>query len=214
MATKPKPQPVTIRENNGSAYIKNEKQTKIVRLYDVKLYNASGVVASISEYELVRRMDRGANIVLSIPMVWNSRKEPDYTEQRAHIVGDYPYYAFNERRYTLYIPIEAVTVEAVEDIASKGTGYTERYYTVAEFPAKFSKWYRHPFDRHAARAAAEQLVKDGYDILDADTINTPHAQKYLAEFWQQIQDFAAEAARTKAESSADYIAECLEAANA
>lgn len=207
----PNPQPVTFHKGRYEVTMINENQTKFLRLYHVRLYNEAGTVATLGENDLYKAMGAHIEIVVTLPIVWNSRKAPDFTETRAHIVAEN--IAF-ERRYTLYVPVEAVTIESVKDIASKGTGYTERYYTVAEFPAKFSKWYRHPFNRYAAKDAAEQLAKKAYDILTADTINTPHAQKYLTEFWQQLQEFAAEAARIDAMSASDFIAECLEAANA
>ena len=202
----PNPQPVTFHKGRYEVTMINENQTKFLRLYHVRLYNKAGTVATLDENNLYKAMGAHTEIVVTLPIVWNSRKAPDFTETRAHIVAEN--IAF-ERRYTLYVPVEAVTIESVKDIASKGTGYTERYYTVAEFPAKFSKWYRHPFNRYAAKDAAEQLAKKAYDILNADTINTPHAQKYLTEFWQQLQEFAAEAARIDAMSDAEYIAECI-----
>jgi len=207
----PKPQPVTFHKGRYEVTMINENQTKFLRLYHVRLYDKAGTVATLNENELYKGMSAHTEIVVSLPIVWNSRKAPDYTETRAHIVAESV--AF-ERRYTLYVPVEAVTIESVKDIASKGTGYTERYYTVSEFPAKFSKWYRHPFNRYAAKDAAEQLAKKAYDVLTYDEINTPRAQKYLTEFWQQLQEFAAEAARIEAMSANDFIAECLEAANA
>ena len=213
MATKktPKPQPVTFHKGRYEVTMINENQTKFLRLYYVRLYDKAGIVATLDENDLYKAMGAHIEIVVTLPIVWNSRKAPDYTETRAHIVAESV--AF-ERRYTLYVPVEAVTIESVKDIASKGTGYTERYYTVAEFPAKFSKWYRHPFNRYAAKDAAGQLAKDAYDVLTYNKINTPQAQKYLREFWQTVQDYAAEAARIKSMSEADYIAECLAAAKA
>ncbi len=207
----PKPQPVTFHKGRYEVTMINENQTKFLRLYHVRLYNEAGTVATLDENDLYKAIGAHTEIVVTLPIVWNSRKAPDFTETRAHIVAEN--IAF-ERRYTLYVPVEAVTIESVKDIASKGTGYTERYYTVAEFPAKFSKWYRHPFNRYAAKDAAKQLAKDAYDVLIYDRINTPQAQKYLTEFWQQLQEFAAEAARIEAMSASDFIAECLEAANA
>ena len=207
----PKLQPVTFHKGRYEVIMINENQTKFLRLYHVRLYDEAGTVATLDENDLYKAMDAHIEIVVTLPIVWNSRKTPDFTETRAHIVAED--IAF-ERRYTLYVPVEAVTIESVKDIASKGTGYAERYYTVAEFPAKFSKWYRHPFNKYAAKDAAEQLAKKAYDILSDDTINTPRAQKYLTEFWQQLQEFAAEAARIDAMSASDFIAECLEAANA
>lgn len=207
----PKPQPVTFHKGRYEVTMINENQTKFLRLYCVRLYDEAGTVATLDESDLYKAMGAHIEIVVTLPIVWNSRKAPDFTETRAHIVAES--IAF-ERHYTLYIPVEAVTIESVKDIASKGTGYTERYYTVAEFPAKFSKWYRHPFNRYAAKDAAKQLAKDAYDVLTYDEINTPQAQKYLTEFWQQLQEFAAEAARIEAMSASDFIAECLEAANA
>ena len=207
----PKPQPVTFHKGRYEVTMINENQTKFLRLYYVRLYNEAGTVATLDENNLYKAMGAHIEIVVTLPIVWNSRKAPDFTETRAHIVAENV--AF-ERRYTLYVPVEAVTIESVKDIASKGTGYTERYYTVAEFPAKFSKWYRHPFNRYAAKDAAEQLAKDAYDVLTYDKIDTPQAQKYLREFWQTVQDYASEAARIEAMSASDFIAECLEAANA
>lgn len=207
----PKPQPVTFHKGRYEVTMINENQTKFIKLYHVRLYDEAGTVATLSENELYKGMGAHIEIVVTLPIVWNSRKAPDFTETRAHIVAEN--IAF-ERCYTLYVPVEAVTIENVKDVASKCTGYTERYYTVAEFPAKFSKWYRHPFDRYAAKDAAEQLTKDAYDVLTYDEINTPQAQKYLSEFWQKVQDYAAEAARIKSMSEADYIAECLAAAKA
>lgn len=206
----PKPQPVTFHKGRYEVTMINENETKFLRLYHVRLYDEAGTVATLDESNLYKAMGAHTEIVVTLPIVWNSRKAPDFTETRAHIVSEN--IAF-ERRYTLYVPVEAVTIESVKDIASKGTGYTERYYTVAEFPAKFLKWYRHPFNRYAAKEAAEQLAKKAHDILSDDTINTPRAQKYLTEFWQQLQEFAAEAARIEAMSDSDFIAECLESAN-
>lgn len=205
----PKPQPVTFHKGRYEVTMFNENQTKFLRLYHVRLYDKAGTVATLDESDLYKAMGAHIEIVVILPIVWNSRKAPDYTETRAHIVAENV--AF-ERRYTLYIPVEAVTIESVKDIASKGTGYTERYYTVAEFPAKFSKWYRHPFNRYAAKDAAEQLAKKAYDILTIDTINTPAAQERLKQFWKTVQDFSAETARIDAMSDTEFIAECLEAA--
>lgn len=207
----PKPQPVIFSKNRYDIYIENEKQTKFMRLYNVKIYDASGIVATLNEYSLTKQMNTGESFTIDIPVVWNTRKVPDFTETRAHIVAENVGF---ERRYNIFIPIEAVTIESVKDIASKGTGYTERYYTVAGFPAKFSKWYRHPFNTNAGIDAAHELENKAYDILDNRMINTPRAQKYLTEFWQQLQEFAAEAARVDALNDADYIAECLAAHNA
>lgn len=207
----PKPQPVTFHKSRYEVTMINENQTKFLGLYYVRLYDEAGTVATLDAHDLYKAMGAHTEIVVTLPIVWNSRKAPDFTETRAHIVAEDV--AF-ERRYTLYVPVEAVTIESVKDIASKGTGYAERYYTVAEFPAKFSKWYRHPFDRYAAKDAAEQLAEDYYDNLRYETINTPQAQERIAQVWQTLAAFAAEAARIEAMSDADYIAECLAAAKA
>lgn len=205
----PKPQPVTFDYRNYHVTAINEAQTKFYPLYDIVIYG--GPVAHLSEYELSRKMERYSSFTVSLPVVWNSRKEHDPNETRAHFVKtSYRW----ENSYTLYIPAEAVTIESTADHARKWAGYTERYYTVKDFPAAFTKLYRHPFNRYAAKEAAEQLTKDAYDVLTYDEINTPQAQKYLREFWQTVQDYAAEAARIKSMSEADYIAECLAAAKA
>lgn len=213
MATKKnaKPQPVTFHKGRYEVTMINENQTKFLRLYYVRLYDKAGIVATLDENDLYKAMGAHIEIVVTLPIVWNSRKAPDFTETRAHIVAESV--AF-ERRYTLYVPVEAVTIESVKDIASKGTGYTERYYTVAEFPAKFSKWYRHPFNQYAAKDAVEELAKDYYDNLRYETINTPQAQERIAQVCKTVTEFAAEAARIKSMSEADYIAECLAAAKA
>lgn len=202
----PKPQPVTFSYHGSDVTAINEAQTKFYQLYDIVIYG--GPVAHLSEYELSRRMDRYSSFTVSLPVVWNSRKEHDPNETRAHFVRT-PYHW--ERSYTLYIPAEAVTIRHNNDYVLKFAGYTERHYTVDNFPAPFTKIYHHPFDQYAAKQAAEKLSKDYYDILRYETINTPQAQERLTQFWQDIQDFSAEAARIKAMSDAEYIAECIEA---
>lgn len=203
----PKPQPVTFDYRSYHVTAINETQTKFYQLYDIVLYG--GPVAHLSEYELSRKMERNSSFTVSLPVVWNSRKEHDPNETRAHFVAQNV--AF-ERRYTLYIPAEAVTIESTADHARKWAGYTERYYAVKDFPAAFTKLYRHPFDQYAARNAVEELAKDYYDNLRYETINTPQAQERIAQVWQTIADFSAEAARIEAMSDTEYIAECTKEA--
>lgn len=203
----PKPQPVTFDYRSYHVTAINETQTKFYQLYDIVLYG--GPVAHLSEYELSRKMERNSSFTVSLPVVWNSRKEHDPNETRAHFVKtSYRW----ENSYILYIPAEAVTIESTADHARKFAGYTERYYTVKDFPAAFTKLYRHPFDMYAARDAVEELAKDYYDNLRYETINTPQAQERIAQVWQTIADFSAEAARIEAMSDAEYIAECTKEA--
>lgn len=203
----PKPQPVTFDYRSYHVTAINETQTKFYQLYDIVLYG--GPVAHLSEYELSRKMERNSSFTVSLPVVWNSRKEHDPNETRAHFVKtSYRW----ENSYILYIPAEAVTIESTADHARKFAGYTERYYTVKDFPAVFTKLYRHPFDKYAARNAVEELAKDYYDNLRYETINTPQAQERIAQVWQTIADFSAEAARIEAMSDTEYIAECTKEA--
>lgn len=205
----PKPQAVTFDYRNYHVTAINEAQTKFYTLYDIVIYG--GPVAHLSEYELTRKMEAYSSFVVSLPIVWNSRKEHDPSETRAHFVAQNV--AF-ERRYTLYIPAEAVTIESTADHARKWAGYTERFFTVKDFPAPFTKLYRHPFDMYAAKDAVEELSKDYYDNLRYETINTPQAQERIAQVWQTITAFAAESARIDAMSDAEYIAECIHAKEA
>jgi len=205
----PKPQPVTFDYRNYHVTAINEAQTKFYTLYDIVIYG--GPVAHLSEYELSRKMKAYSSFVVSLPIVWNSRKEHDPEETRAHFVRTSHSW---ECSYTLYIPAEAVTIESTADHARKWAGYTKRYYTVKDFPAPFTKIYRHPFNQHAAKDAIEQLAKDYYDNLRYETINTPQAQERIAQAWKTVTEFAAEAARIESMSEADYIAECLAAAKA
>lgn len=211
MATKEtNPQIVTIRADRYEVEVINEARTKYYTIKTIIIYDNAGDVATLSTYNLHRVMWSSGNreIMLSIPAVWNSRKAPSYTEARAHFTRNM-FYGTSE--YTLYIPIEAVTVESVSDRASKSTGYTERRYTVSGFPASFTRSYRHPFDHYAAQHAAEQLAKDSYDILTPRTINTPEAQERIAQFVHTLETFAAEAQRVKDMSDDEFISECLEA---
>ena len=203
----PKPQPVTFDYRSYHVTAINEAQTKFYQLYDIVLYG--GPVAHLSEYELSRKMERYSSFTASFPVVWNSRKEHDPDETRAHFVAQDIAY---ERRYTLYIPAKAVTIESTADHARKFAGYTERYYTVKDFPAAFTKLYRHPFNRYAAKDAVEELAKDYYDNLRYETINTSQAQERIAQVWQTLAEFSAEAARIKTMSDAEYIAECTKEA--
>jgi len=205
----PKPQPVTFDYRNYHVTAINEAQTKFYTLYDIVIYG--GPVAHLSEYELSRKMKAYSSFVISLPIVWNSRKEHDPSETRAHFVRTSHSW---ECSYILYIPAEAVTIESTADHARKWAGYTERYYTVKDFPAPFTKIYRHPFNQYAAKDAIEQLAKDYYDNLRYETINTPQAQERMAQAWKTVTEFAAEAARIESMSEADYIAECLAAAKA
>ena len=205
----PKPQPVTFDYRNYRVTAINEAQTKFYALYDIVIYG--GPVAHLSEYELSRKMEAYGSFVVSLPVVWNSRKEHDPNETRAHFVAQDV--AF-ERRYTLYIPAEAVTIESTADHARKWAGYTERYYAVKDFPTAFTKLYRHPFNQYAAKDAVEELAKDYYDNLRYETINTPQAQERIAQVWQTLEEFSAEAARIDAMSDAEYIAECISAKEA
>lgn len=206
----PKAQPVTFDCRNYETTAINEAQTKFYPLYSIVIYDAGETIATLGEYELSRKMGRYGSFTTNLPIVWNARKEHDPAETRAHFVTETN---GMRRRYVLYIPAEAVTVESVHDRASKGTGYTERSYTVKDFPARFTKSYRHPFNHYAAQEAAKQLAKDYYSILTPETINTPDAQERLKQFWKTVQDFSAEAERVKNMSDAEFIAESLEAAH-
>lgn len=203
----PKPQVVTFDYRNYHVTAINEAQTKFYQLYDIVLYG--GPVAHLSEYELSRKMKHYSSFTASLPIVWNIRKEHDPDETRAHFVRTSYHW---ECSYILYIPAEAVTIESTADHARKWAGYTERHYTVKDFPAVFKKLYRHPFDQQAARDAVEELAKDYHDNLRYETINTPQAQERIAQVWQAIATFAAEAARIEAMSDAEYVAECTKEA--
>ena len=203
----PKAQSVTFDYRNHNVTVINEAQTKFYMLYDIVLYG--GNTAHLSEYELSRKMKPYSSFTVSLPIVWNARKEHDPNETRAHFVRTSHRW---ECTYILYVPAEAVTIESTEDHPRKWAGYTERYFTVNGFPAPFTKLYRHAFDQYAARDAVDKLSKDYYDILRYETINTPQAQERIAQVWQTIKEFSAEAARIEAMSDADYVAECIASA--
>lgn len=203
----PKAQNVTFDYRNHNVTVINEAQTKFYTLYDIVLYG--GPVAHLSEHELSRKMKPYSSFTVSLPIVWNTRKEHDPAETRAHFVTEIH---GCKRCYVLYIPAEAVTIESTSDHARKWAGYTERYYTVKDFSAPFTKLYRHPFNQYAAQVVIKKLSEDSYDNLTYETINTPQAQERIAQVWETLKEFSAEAARIEAMSDTEYIAECMKEA--
>ena len=209
MATKKNanPQPVTFHKGRYEVTMINENQTKFLRLYHVRLYDEAGTVATLSENELYKGMGAHIEIVVTLPIVWNSRKAPDFTETRAHIaVRD----SFGERKYTLFIPHEAVTMDngAFHYSSSRHTFSATRYFTVKEFPRKFSAWASHPFEQYKMINELEALQKEQYRVLTGDDIITPYARQRIAEFFATLQEYTAEAQRIHDLTEEEFLQEC------
>lgn len=211
MATKkkptPKPQPVTFFRPKTwwrPAGIRNENATRSHMLEDLAIYDNAGVICWLNSCDLGDKL-KDKSVTVSLPIVWNVRKEPDYTEARAHIVSRD---SFGERKYTLFIPVESVTMTATTKSISKACQQVRQDYAVEGIPAKFNALSYHPFERYAMLHELESLQKEQYHVLTGNDITTPYARKRIAEFFAKIEAYTAEAERIEALTPEEYEAEC------
>lgn len=211
MATKTKPQPVTIRPYGGrydrAMFAESENGTAR-KLYSIAIYDASGIICSIDNYSFSKLPDTIGNeyIKMDIPITWKAKDKPDYTEHRAHFVK---YVEIGVLKYVLLIPAELVTIAPAQPLKiHRSIRECTQAYTVEGFPATFSATVFHPHPKYAMIHELEALQKDQYRIFTSDDIVTPYAKKRIAEFIAKLEEYTAEAERIATESDAEYIAEC------
>lgn len=202
--TQPKPQPVKFRAYGYGMFAENETCSTARELYAIAIYDEVGIIATMSADELKKHAsDEPARVCL--PIVWKTKPAPDYSEPRAHFIACTV--AF-QRKYVLFIPAEAVTITSTNDSPARYMGGVNRTFTVEEFPAPFKAFAAHPFDKHAAIKALEDLARDQYHILTIDDINTPRAQARINEFIELLTNYRDEAARLYSISDEEYAREC------
>lgn len=202
--TQTKPQPVKFRAYGYSMFAENETGSTARELYAIAIYDEAGIIATMSADELKKHTsDEPARVCLSI--VWKTKPAPDYSEPRAHFIACTV--AF-QRKYVLLIPSKAVTITSTSDRPARYMNGTSRTFTVEELPAPFKAFAAHPFNRHAAIKALEDLTRDQYHILTIDSINTPRAQARINEFVELLTNYRDEAARIYSTSDEEYAREC------
>lgn len=212
MSTKKTAKPQAVTFYRGSycwrpASVTNEAGTVARELESIAIYDAAGVMCWLDSCELGDRLEMGDKLEMQLPIIWKTFKAPDYTETRAHIVGR-DYYN-GERKYTLFIPAEAVSVNPCAGYSvSKSARYVRRFFAVDGFPRKFGNWCHHPFDAYKLTHELESLKDKAYNTLSYPEILTDAAQARINEFMQTVSDFTAEAQRIHDMSESDYIREC------
>ena len=211
MATKKnaRPQPVTFYRPETwlrPAAVMNESGSTSRTLESLAIYDAAGVICWLDSCEL-GDVVKGNPTTVNLPIVWKAFKSPDFTETRVHIVARD---SFGERKYTLFIPREAVTMEdgAFHYSSSRHTFSATRYFTVQEFPRKFSARALHPFKQYEMIHELEALQKEQYRVLTGDDIITPYAQQRIAEFFATLQEYTAEAQRVHDLTEEEFLQEC------
>lgn len=211
MATKKNanPQPVTFYRPEmwwRPAAVMNESGSTSRTLESLAIYDASGVICWLDSCEL-GDVVKGNPVTVSLPIIWKTFKAPDFTETRAHIVMRD---SFSERKYTLLIPREAVTMDdgSFHYSSSRSAFSVTRYFTVKEFPRKFEAWAFHPFEQYKMIHELEALQKEQYNILTGDDIITPYARQRIAEFFAMVQEYTAEAQRIHDLTEEEFLQEC------
>lgn len=204
-----KPQTVTFYRPEmwwRPAAVMSESGSTSRTLEDIAIYDAAGVICWLDSCELGDTV-KSNPVTVSLPIIWKTFRAPDFTETRAHIVVRD---SFGERKYTLFIPCEAVTMDngAFHYSSSRHTFSTTRYFAVKEFPRKFAAWAFHPFEQYKMVHEIEALQKEQYRILTGDDIITPYAQQRIAEFFAKLQEYTAEAQRLHDLTEEEFMQEC------
>lgn len=183
----------------------NESGKTTRTLEEIAIYDEAGIICYLNSCDLGDTV-KNAPIVVSLPIIWKTYKAPDFSEARAHIVMRD---SFGERKYTLFIPHTAVTFDGAEFICNsrRSTFGAEQVFDVAEFPRKFRAWTSHPFDQYAMLHELEALEKEQYRVLTGDDIITPYAQQRIAEFFEKLQKYTAEAQRVHDLTDEEFLQE-------
>lgn len=187
------------------AAIMNESGATTRILGSIAIYNAEGVLMWLDSCDLGDKVkDTPANI--NIPIIWQTKKQPDYNEPRAHIVSHTN--ICDEKKYDLFIPAAAVTITDEGESISKSCAWVRHFYSVEGIPARFHSIVFHPFDRYAMIHELESLQKEQYRVLTGDDITSPYAQKRIAEFLAKLEKYTAEAERIEGLTQEEYKQEC------